>query len=1053
MRQPFLLLASTALLISPALADDPRGDYPDAPAHTPEEEKALFHLPPGFEIQLVAAEPEIQKPINLNFDTQGRLWVTGSEQYPWPASVDAVGTPIPNFEKSYQDIANAFAGGKQPPPISNTPKDTVRILSDFDKHGHARKVEVFADGLNIPSGIQPLPRKPGAKGDTAIVYSLPYVWRMEDTDGDGKADKREILYGPFGFLDTHGGCSSYIQWMDGWIYATLGFRNHSEVKDRNGQVTVFDSGNTVRFQPDGSKIEYYTHGQTNPFGLAFDPLGNLYSADSHSKPVYLLLHGGYYEGINKQHDGLGFAPRVTDDDHGSSAIGGMVYYADDKWPEEFRGNTFNGNVVTRRINRDKLEWHGATPKAIRQPDFLVSDDKWFRPVNIKLGPDGAMWIADFYNPIIGHYEVPLTHPKRDHAHGRIWRVVYVGDQKDATPQPPALPDLSKLDAKGLVNVMGSANLEVRRLAVNETVERVGPPAVPALQRILRRERPAKEEAELAPMTARFVSSLWAMDRLGGGRELSVSCDPFSSENSSVLSSAVRIAFRNDEATVDSAAIFGSRLASLPSKAKFAFIDEIGQHPSAMSLEPLLKGLKDTPPEDSELVYAYRMALRNNLTAPGAYKVATEMSGRDAKDGERFADVSLGLPTPESAEFLLAYLKSTQLQSARSGDFLKHAALHIATDRISEVLQLGKDFPGAPLEKRLGLADGLLQAARVRGLKLSDEANAWIKSVTLQSLASPDEGTLKRAIEAVRNDKDAAKLEPLAKIAADKKQNSPLRTAALDALANVDTNGAVLASALADPSSQTLRKRAAELLGQMNSPAGVSALANALATAPTELATSISGSLAKSDSGAEALLVTIEAGKASAGLLRQNAVSGPLNMRGQPLKDRAAALTKDLPPEDARLDKVIADRANAYRTAKPNAEHGAQVFQQNCVICHRLKGNGGNIGPNLDGIASRGVQRLVEDILDPSRNVDPAFRQTILETTDGRILAGVGLRENGQLLVMSDATGKEVSAPKDQVKSQTSSRLSLMPPTFEQVLAPDDLNDLIAFLMAQSAAAQ
>ena len=499
MRPPFflLLLALVALNLQPCRADDPRGDYPDAPPQTPAEEQKQFHLPPGFEIQLVASEPEIQKPINLNFDAQGRLWVTGSEQYPWPASVDAAGTPIPNFNKAYQDIASAFAGGKQPPPIATTAKDTIRILSDFDEHGHARKIDVFADGLNIPSGIQPLPRAPGAKGDTAIVYSIPYIWRMEDTDGDGKADKREILYGPFGFLDTHGGCSSYIQWIDGWIYATLGFRNHSEVRDRAGKVTVFDSGNTIRFRPDGSRIEYYTHGQTNPFGLSFDPLGDLYSADSHSKPVYLLLHGGYYEGIGKQHDGLGFAPRVTDDDHGSSAIGGMVYYADDRWPEEFRGNTFNGNVVTRRINRDKLEWHGSSPKAIRQPDFLVSDDKWFRPVNIKLGPDGALWIADFYNPIIGHYEVPLTNPHRDHAHGRIWRVVYVGQKtQDSAPAtvlaPP--PNLANLDAAALVSTLAAPNLELRRLATNELVDRVGKAAIPALEETASQPAPGQKAA-------------------------------------------------------------------------------------------------------------------------------------------------------------------------------------------------------------------------------------------------------------------------------------------------------------------------------------------------------------------------------------------------------------------------------------------------------------------------------------------------------------------------------------------------------------------------------
>src|SRR4051812_40827318 len=417
-----ILLALPASL----LAADPRGDHPDAKPLSPQEQLTKFHVPPGFEVQLVAAEPEIQKPINLNFDAAGRLWVTGSELYPWPASTDATGHPIPDFGRAYDEMASAFNVKGQAPAPSPDARDTVRILSDFGPDGRARKIEIFADKLNIPGGVQPLPRAPGAKGDTAIVYSIPYIWRLEDRDGDGRAEHREILYGPFGYVDTHGGSSSYIYWMDGWIYGSHGFRNHSAVRDKTGKVLTLDSGNTYRFKPDGSAFEYYTHGQTNPFGLAFDPLGNLYSADSHSKPVYLLLRGGYYEGIGKQHDGLGFAPRITDDDHGSSAIAGIAYYADDKFPEEFRGNLFNGNPVTQKINRDKLEWHGSTPKAIRQPDFLTSDDPWFRPVQVKLGSDGALYIADFYNPIIGHYEFPLADPRRDHTHGRIWRIIYKG---------------------------------------------------------------------------------------------------------------------------------------------------------------------------------------------------------------------------------------------------------------------------------------------------------------------------------------------------------------------------------------------------------------------------------------------------------------------------------------------------------------------------------------------------------------------------------------------------------------------------------------------------
>ncbi|MHA3770369.1 DUF7133 domain-containing protein [Verrucomicrobiota bacterium sgz303538] len=501
-----------ALLASVAFCEDRRGDNPVARPLSAEEQLRRFKVPPGFEVQLVATEPEIQKPINLNFDAAGRLWVTSSELYPWPAATDALGQPLPDFQKTYDEIATAFGSKGKAPAIVSEGRDTVRILSDFAPNGRAQKFAIFADKLNIPTGIQPLPRELGAKGDTAIVYSIPNIWRFEDTDGDGKADKREPLYEGFGYLDTFGMSSNYIYWIDGWIYGCHGFRNHSEVKDRTGKVTVFDSGNTYRFKPDGSKIECFTHGQTNPFGLAFDPEGNLYSADLHSGPISLLLRGGYYEGIGKQHDGLGFAPRITDDDHRSSSSAGIMYYADDKWPLEFFGNLFNGNPVTQRINRSKLEWNGSTPKATRVEDFVTCDDPWFRPVQTKLGPDGALYIADFYNPVFGHDEVPLNDPRRDHTHGRIWRVVWRGEKGEV---PIAMaPNLRKLDVQGLVETLGDTNLEVRRLATNELVDVHGRTGLKKW-----RERPAVETSvvqEEPTPGASVIPSVTALPGAGAG---------------------------------------------------------------------------------------------------------------------------------------------------------------------------------------------------------------------------------------------------------------------------------------------------------------------------------------------------------------------------------------------------------------------------------------------------------------------------------------------------------------------------------------------------------
>ena len=172
---------------------------------TPAEQRAKFQLPPGFEIQLVATEPDINKPMNLAFDATGRLWATTSIEYPWPA------------------------------PPTRPGRDRLMIFEDFGPDGRARKVTTFAEGLNIPIGVYPY--RLADKHWKAVVWSIPNIWLLEDTDGDGKADKRTVLYGPFDHTrDTHGNQASFRRGFDGWLYATHGYNNDSHVTAGDGKI-------------------------------------------------------------------------------------------------------------------------------------------------------------------------------------------------------------------------------------------------------------------------------------------------------------------------------------------------------------------------------------------------------------------------------------------------------------------------------------------------------------------------------------------------------------------------------------------------------------------------------------------------------------------------------------------------------------------------------------------------------------------------------------------------------------------------------------------------
>src|SRR5688572_26077311 len=467
-----MLWLATALIASAAQTNDPFAEYVRSTEPlTPQAEAKTFRLPNGFEIQLFAAEPDIAKPMNMAFDERGRLWITESREYPFAA------------------------------PLDKKARDAIKVLEDTDGDGRADKITTFADGLNIPIGIYPY------KGGV-IAWSIPNIWHFQDTDADGKADKRDVLFGPLGWeKDTHGMNASFRRGFDGWIYATHGFNNTSVIKGRDGSELKLNSGNTYRIRPDGSRVEIHAWRQVNPFGLTFDTLGYLYSADCHSSPIYQLIRGAHYPSFGKPDDGLGFAPMLMQHSHNSTAIGGIAYYADDQWPPEFRDNIFVGNVMTSRVNRDRIQFNGASPVAKELPDFLTSTDPWFRPSDLQFGPDGALYIADFYNRIIGHYEVPLTHPGRDRERGRIWRITC-----KSAKRPHARFNLAGLQPEQVVAELGSPNLTRRMLAMNHLVDNVGRPALEPLRRVF---------ATSANTDAR-VHSLWALQRLGAlqSRDLS-----------------------------------------------------------------------------------------------------------------------------------------------------------------------------------------------------------------------------------------------------------------------------------------------------------------------------------------------------------------------------------------------------------------------------------------------------------------------------------------------------------------------------------------------------
>lgn len=983
-----------------------------------EEQLKKFHLPPGFAIELVAVEPQIHKPMNMSFDGQGRMYVTSTLEYPFPVPADQPG------------------------------RDVVSVLEDRDGDGRAEIARPIVTGLNIPIGVTPV-----AGG--VIYYSIPniYLWTGDPETsapqpGGSAAKDSRMLYSEFGFRDTHGMASSFTPWLDGWIYCTHGFSNTSEVRGADGQNIRMNSGNTFRIRSDGSRVEQVTHGQVNPFGLCFDPLGNLYSADCHTLPIYQLLRGAWYPSFGKPHDGLGFGPTMINHNHGSTGIGGVVYYAAEHFPPEYRDTVFIGNPVTGRVNHDRLEPHGSSYRAIEQPDFITCDDPWFRPVHLKLGPDGALYILDFYNKIIGHYEVPLTHPGRDRFRGRIWRVVYKGPDGKAPP-PRRMANLAQLSSDELLERLGDANLTVRVLASEELTQRTDD--LP-LDKLL-----PDDPSETGAL--RRAHGLWLAERrtpggLSDRRVERLAADPSRLVRVHLLKAlAERETWPNSANKLDVASLVRGKLSDDDPFVRRAAADALGRHPRAESIEPLLALWASAPADDTHLIHVVRMSLRDHLLAPGMYEKAKSLLDGRADDLARLADVSLGVRTADSAAFLLDHLQSNPRNDGHLAEYVHDAARYLPPERLPSLVNwaIGRSKDDLPLAQRFALA--LKRASQERRLPLPKEFHAWALQTTRGLLGSAKVGQVKGGLELAQELAAKELFDDLAGfVSSSDDRFAGLRPAAIDACTASDRELSIglLSDILGNVGERiSLRQKAAASLANLGPGAARDALVKQLRIASDRLAIEIAAALASKAEGGEMLLAEIAAGKASPRLLQERAVQQRL--RAAKVEDLAARLDKltaGLPPADERIGQLLAARRKGFGAAKPDAALGMAVFQKTCAACHRIAGQGGKVGPDLDGVGLRGPDRLMEDVLDPSRNVDQAFRSTVLNTTDGRTLTGLLLRNDGAVLVLADAQGKEVRIPESDVEERAVTSLSPMPDNVADLVPETDFYHLLAYLLEQ-----
>ncbi|MBM3976709.1 MAG: c-type cytochrome [Planctomycetes bacterium] len=526
----------------------------------PADELARFDLAPGLVAELVASEPDAPKVVDIAFDDSARMWAITATEYPYDGNERA-------------DAADKYRSGG---------RDRVLVFDDVWSQP-PRAPRVFADGLFQPMAILPW-------RDGALVGHGSELLFLRDNDGDGRADAREVWLSGFGIEDSHLLPHRLLRGPGGWIYVAQGAFNYSKVKGNDGRETRFDLCKLARFREGGRDFEIVCWGPNNIWGFVLDARGQMWiqEANDLGMPLMPLFHGAAYKGIgdDKPHTHAPWQPELAEFQMGGTGLSGLAEL----------GSPFSGaldgvfavaNPILNAVQSIRVHDERGIWRLERGPDLLVSRDPWFRPIAVHNGPDGCLYIVDWYNEIISHNEVPRGDPRRDKQRGRIWRM-------RPSERAPARPrDVTRAPLAELPGQLRDGTRFEKRAAWRQIATRGAPELEPALRALAVATEPELETRLLAS---------WSLDAIGadlGGVakacamsdqpalrvEAARLCERHSEDS---LFGLARALLRDSNPRVRLAALRAFAAHSTLEPADVALIAEVGAH-AAASREPLPLG--------------------------------------------------------------------------------------------------------------------------------------------------------------------------------------------------------------------------------------------------------------------------------------------------------------------------------------------------------------------------------------------------------------------------------------------------------------------------------
>ncbi len=1031
------LTTIAALFLSTAEAQELEGVYAPTQGPCPTVEEALGKMvvPDGYQVRNFAAEPLVINPVAMTWDHRGRLWVVELYEYP-------TGAKQPNeYSKTAADERfRPVPRGEGP----QWPRDRVVIVEDTDNDGKADKRTVFVDGLNLATGIL-------CGFDGVFVGQAPNLFFFRDTNGDDRADDYKTVLTGFGLEDRHELLNSFTWGPDGWLHFTHGVFTHSKIRrpgEPQDQGNVLNAGiYRVRFEsgcadsgPTAAFHEVFSDGTSNPWGCDYDAAGNWFVEACVIDHLFHMAPGCHYQrqgGAPENPYAYGLLPSIVNHKHFRAAYAGIQVYQGGIYPMDTAGHLFFGNIHDNSVHEEMVAPSGATFKASPVRDFLRANNGWFRPVSIQTGPDGFLWIMDWCDKYPCYQNAQANPEGVDRERGRIWRICYVGSEEGkklaGMSRTETGLNLQKWSDEQLIQSLLQRNSWTSRTAAVVLQTRKSEAVTNGLRGILSGRKP-------------LAAQLQALGLL---------------QAHGLPGDSLPEIFTANEADELALTVAASAEAI-----------RCSAHPETSPLWKTFErlcGSSEDPAAQAAIATAIRRIGAQHLTTGGIRDIGKPQPGLLQCIGELFntfkktsdrtlihrawlAFEPLLAAQPEhglrALEFVLQY-PDTAAAAVLANNSARRLVDTRSSGNVDLLLANMKSWQDKPAIVAAAL-EGMLKAQEAGAVKPSKVDPTPIFEQWGRS-TSADVRNLAGRLATLWGDPNA--VAALMGLVLDPSADPNKRIEAIRTVRKLrsDQARAGIAKLLTEKNGDALTIEAllaaAELGGRDLSEAvlkGWEQYSPSVRTSAAEVMISRPDWASKLLDGVEGKWIPAQ---------KLNAADLPATVRrffavqaDAAMKERAAKLLGAWNETNADTKALIAAKKTACLTGEPNMETGKLIFTTTCAVCHKFHGGGQEVGPELIGSGRSNLDALLANVIDPNQVIGNGYENVVVSTKDGRTLAGRVVEDTPTQVTLLGIGGRREVVGRADIAKLENTHQSLMPMGFG-ALPDEQFRDLIWYVLA------